>query len=249
MATYTSYLNLKKPEGGERYSLADFNANWDKIDAALGGKQYNIGQLTSATVADQLVSFANSHKGEHGFTGVFYLSGNAVPSDLPAQTNEWKYAFGFFRIRIAPQNGAADGEAVLFGFNTNNIAVRSMANGVVTGSWSQLATTSQIVYDWGTKTTWLNEAERADSAATVQFTKFGKFVSITITTSSKLHTEDDTIGTIESGFRPPNIVQSPCYIGGTPGWLRINTDGTIKIWLLSPATTGRLYGYAAYALA
>ena len=139
-ATYTTYLNLKKPDGNENFDiLNDFNANWDKIDAAIGSRQYNLGMLTNATIESQMGTFASAHKGESNFTGSFYISASAIPSDLPEQTNEWKYAYGLFRIRLVTNAGVYDGDVILFGFNTSNIAVRHVGNSVMASSWLQVA--------------------------------------------------------------------------------------------------------------
>lgn len=45
MATYTSYLNLKKPTTSENYSVLDWNNNMDKIDAGVSALNSNLGDL------------------------------------------------------------------------------------------------------------------------------------------------------------------------------------------------------------
>lgn len=159
MATNTTNLNLIKPAGSERVQISQINQNMDildekigavgdtslqgqitnlgnRIDTEVSAKQYNLGQLTSDTLANQIYAFANAHRQMNGYTGAFYLSASAVPSDLPAQTNEWKYAHGHFHIRHSDSKGVADGEIVLYGFNTNRIAIKNMANNTVTSNWA-----------------------------------------------------------------------------------------------------------------
>lgn len=159
MATNTTNLNLIKPAGSERVQISQINQNMDildekigavgntslqeqitnlgnRIDTEVSSKQYNLGQLTSDTLANQIYAFANAHRQMSGYTGAFYLSATAVPSDLPAQTNEWKYAHGHFHIRHSNATGVADGEIVLYGFNTNRIAIKNMANNTVTSNWA-----------------------------------------------------------------------------------------------------------------
>lgn len=159
MATNTTNLNLIKPAGSERVQISQINQNMDildekigavgntslqgqitnlgnRIDTEVSAKQYNLGQLTSDTLANQIYAFANAHRQMNGYTGAFYLSATAVPSDIPAQTNEWKYAHGHFHIRHSNATGVADGEIVLYGFNTNRIAIKNMANNVVTDNWA-----------------------------------------------------------------------------------------------------------------
>ena len=247
MSSTTPNLGLVKLAGTDNFSNANALAgNWDKIDTALASKQYNLGALTNSTIADQAIAFANAHKGENGFVGAFYLSAS-TSSDLPAATNEWKYAFGQFRVRMSPQSGGADGEIVLYGFNTNNICIRSFANGTVNASWTQLPPKN----DYVTKTTaWLAADERTDSPASCVVQTYGKIAVLNITTSSRAHVEDNVLGTIESGFRPIATTYAPCYAGGQAGWVRITTDGQIEIWLLPSGTAAsRIYTTVTYVMA
>ena len=69
MATYTSYLNLKKPEGGERYALADFNANMQKIDdfaSLVNPKKGTILNDSNITSDTAILSLANGSYPVHG---------------------------------------------------------------------------------------------------------------------------------------------------------------------------------------
>lgn len=107
---------------------------------------------------------------------------------------------------------------------------------------------SQIAVDWGTKTTaWLESAEQDSSGASAVFSKMGKMITISITTASRTHAENDPIATIESGYRPNAAINAIGYISGTPCVVRFATDGTVKIWLLSGTVTGRLYVVATFA--
>lgn len=69
MATYTSYLNLKKPEGGERYALADFNANMQKIDdfaTLVNPKKGTVLNNSNVTSDTAILSLANGSYPVHG---------------------------------------------------------------------------------------------------------------------------------------------------------------------------------------
>ena len=111
------------------------------------------------------------------------------------------------------------------------------------------ALNSQIASDWGTKTTtWLASVEQDSSGCSAVFSKAGKSMTISITTASRAHSENDTIATIESGFRPNVAINAIGYINGVPCVVRFATDGTVKIWLLSETTTGRLYVCTTYAV-
>lgn len=229
MSSTTPNLGLVKLSGTDNFSNANALAgNWDKIDTALASKQYNLGALTNSTIADQALAFANAHKGENGFVGAFYLSAS-TSSDLPAATNEWKYAYGYFRVRMSPQNGSADGEIVLYGFNTGNIAVRQFANGTVAASWSKLATGNITEYSGTKNDTYLSAIEG-------RVTKYGRTVSgyLVITAGASFSAADLTL---VSGLPSANnsYVQLPCIcLSGTDIYkasrVRITTSGNITTW-------------------
>ena len=56
MASYTTNLNLKKPDGTENINIADINNNMDTIDAAIGttstGTITKTSRVTSGTLVD-----------------------------------------------------------------------------------------------------------------------------------------------------------------------------------------------------
>lgn len=239
MATYTSYLNLKKPEGGERYALADFNANMQKIDdfatlvnpkkgtllnasnitsdtailslangsypvnggvtpylpydygtliidntgstaygafifittggdiytrqknnsggwrtawqqmalnsqintlssqmaTELASRQYVLSTNSASTLTEQILAFCENHRGQSNYTISFFMSASNAPSDIPANSNTWKYAFGEVRIRISPLSGGIDGVIILYAFSANQMAIRYIANSAVSSEW------------------------------------------------------------------------------------------------------------------
>lgn len=106
---------------------------------------------------------------------------------------------------------------------------------------------SKTTSDWNRKNDWLAAAE-TDSGSTLRIATYGKIVVMTLTTVSRLHSEDDVIGMIEEGMRPNMNVDAICYVGGALGVLRVQEDGQMKIWLLATPTTGRLYCSAVYVL-
>jgi len=88
MATYTSYLNLKKPEGGERYALADFNDNMQKIDDFARN-------VTGAVITNEystVLSAINAFRTSKTFPFTIQKYGSSACSDLPSGLNstcEW----------------------------------------------------------------------------------------------------------------------------------------------------------------
>lgn len=106
---------------------------------------------------------------------------------------------------------------------------------------------SQVASDWGTKDSWLASAEQG-TGATAVYSRVGKMVTIGITTVSRTHSESDVIATIETGFRPNATLNTTGMIGTTPCVMRFAIDGTVSIWLLGAATTGRVYVTATFAI-
>lgn len=146
MATYTSYLNLEKFTTGERLDVLKINANSDKIDEGvsslnsniateLASKQYVFSTSSASTLAEQVLAFCENHRGESNYTASFFMSASNAPSDIPANSNAWKYAFGEARIRISPLSGGIDGVIILYAFSANQMALRYIANSVVSNEW------------------------------------------------------------------------------------------------------------------
>ena len=129
MATYTSYLNLKKPEGGERYALADFNANWDKIDAAVG--PHNFGTVSSLSALESALDTFGSSLGIRQSRSV-WVQFSATSSPF-ANTG---YAGTFYKV-------FDDRYRVVFYMNANNYVIEGAktANG---WNWGSYAHDSQI---------------------------------------------------------------------------------------------------------
>lgn len=121
MATYTSYLNLKKPEGGERYALADFNANMQKIDDFAGTTK-------EAYITDQystILSAINAFRETKTFPFTIQKAGSSAISDLPSglsNTCEWNVVCSGNSQRITAILTVFTGGSVQNGFSwTANI--------------------------------------------------------------------------------------------------------------------------------
>lgn len=260
MSTQTSALpdgtKLTKPASGERVSLSVINANTDnianniiglnnKINTNVGSKQYNLGALSSATIANQALAFCSAHTGESNFVGSFYLTASAVPSDLPAQTNEWKYAYGMFRIRLVNNSNISDGDIILFGWKTNNIAIRNIANSEIAESWSQLALTSQIEKTGYNMNQWFSALEDTDNSAYMWAQ--GNLRVITFQGKRRTHTEDEVLFTLPAEHRPAMTVRCAGSYNGVSVVISLNTDGTGVLFVANGQTaTGRIYFSAAF---
>lgn len=228
MSSSTTNLGLTLPADGERLSLGVLNQNWSKIDAALGSKQYNIGMLTNATIESQLSDFANAHKGESNFVGTFYLSASAVPSDLPAQTNEWKYAYGLFRIRLVTNAGVFDGDVILYGWNTSNVCIRHVGNSVIAASWTQLAPYVSGV--WTPQLYDLDTFKR--NLGNGNYFKIGKFVVAT------LYVENPDLSGISTMMQIRNVPMD--FVTGGMFYLAALTSGNGANQTIQ-GTTGKVY--------
>ena len=111
------------------------NALNSQIATGLASKQYVFSTSSSSTLAEQVLAFCENHRGESNYTASFFMSAGNAPSDLPANTNTWKYAFGEARIRISPLSGGIDGVIILYAFSANQMALRYIANSVVSNEW------------------------------------------------------------------------------------------------------------------
>lgn len=106
-----------------------------QLATELASKQYVFGTNSSSTLAEQVLAFCGNHRGESNYTVSFFMSASNAPSDLPANSNTWKYAFGEVRIRISPLSGGIDGVIILYAFSANQMAIRYIANSVVSSEW------------------------------------------------------------------------------------------------------------------
>ena len=111
------------------------NALNSKLATELASKQYVFSTNSSYTLAEQVLAFCENHRGESNYTASFFMSASNAPSDIPANSNTWKYAFGEVRIRISPLSGGIDGVIILYAFSANQMAIRYIANSVVSSEW------------------------------------------------------------------------------------------------------------------
>lgn len=114
MATYTSYLNLKKPDGGERYALADFNANMQKIDEAFA---HLIDPSSGASDLNNCKTLG------------FYRSSPSA-SNNPIS--------GYFSILVVPFVGNRDVAQIAIEVNTNRTFVRTFHDNTTWTAWKEL---------------------------------------------------------------------------------------------------------------
>lgn len=121
MATYTSYLNLKKPEGGERYALADFNANMQKIDDFVGTTK----EVYITNEYSTILSAINAFRETKTFPFTIQKAGGSAISDLPSglsNTCEWNVVCSGNSQRITAILTVFTGGSVQNGFSwTANI--------------------------------------------------------------------------------------------------------------------------------
>lgn len=74
-------------------------------------------------------------------------------------------------------------------------------------------------------------------------------ITVTITTASRVHAENDVIMTIPEGYRPLDTLRFIAKIGkGQTCVLQINPNGTVVIWDYFNPTDGRLVGAFTYAV-
>lgn len=106
-----------------------------KLATELASKQYVFSTNSSSTLAEQVLAFCGNHRGESNYTASFFMSASNAPSDIPANSNTWKYAFGEVRIRISPLSGGIDGVIILYAFSANQMAIRYIANSTVSSEW------------------------------------------------------------------------------------------------------------------
>ena len=81
---------------------------------------YSLGIIGGDTLDNLSREFANLHNGETCYNGLFSLTPGSIPSDIPANEVEWRYAFGEIRVRTG-----TDRIIILYGFNTNKMAIKS----------------------------------------------------------------------------------------------------------------------------
>lgn len=246
MATTSTNLGLTLPALSERLSLTVLNQNWNLIDAFAGN--VNCVRLTSGTNFTTILSVINNYRSAKTYPFTIQKSGSVAFTDLPSgvtNTCEWNALVVGDQTRstviFTPYTGASSKNQMIW--------VQNYYNGAVNQSWQQIITSN--AQDWYSRTTvWLAERERSDGAAACMIQLFGKMAVLSITTSSRAHAEDDVLGTIESGFRPLIATYGPCYAGGQAGWIRITTDGEIKIWLLPSGTAAsRIYTTIPFVIA
>lgn len=89
MADFTRYFNLKKPASDETYDIADFNANADKIDAAIRSAGHDL--PPGATV---------EYYGENVPEGYLFCEGQAVSREIYAAL------FAKIGVKYGAGNGA-----------------------------------------------------------------------------------------------------------------------------------------------
>lgn len=98
---------------------------------------YEVGQLSnSQTLVDSFKEFARAHSAEPtiSFEGIGYISGG-TQSDLPAVSTIWTYATVKFIVRFAEALGREDGTIILYGYDSNKIAMKAIANGTARSGW------------------------------------------------------------------------------------------------------------------
>lgn len=98
---------------------------------------YYLGELKTAgkTIEAYYKDFANAHKNEYDIIGCFNITATNTPSDIPANSTEWIYSFGYFRIRNINNIGESNGVIELYGWNTGRLARRSVSNNTVSSTW------------------------------------------------------------------------------------------------------------------
>lgn len=115
--------------------VSQINTLSSQIATELASKQYVFSTSSASTLAEQVLAFCENHRGQSNYTASFFMSASNAPSDLPANTNTWKYAFGEARIRISPLSGGIDGVIILYAFSANQMALRYISNSVVSNEW------------------------------------------------------------------------------------------------------------------
>lgn len=91
MATTTPFLGLIKPAGADQYDINIFNANSDKIDAALGKPQGSIAYKTTITTTGwkQGAITNDTYWQEYTISNANIAAGDAIiviPGDIAAET-------------------------------------------------------------------------------------------------------------------------------------------------------------------
>ena len=128
-------IDTKMGAVGNTSLQAQVDALSSQIATELASKQYVFSTSSASTLAEQVLAFCENHRGQSNYTASFFMSAGNAPSDLPANTNTWKYAFGEARIRISPLSGGVDGVIILYAFSANQMAIRYIANSVVSSEW------------------------------------------------------------------------------------------------------------------
>ena len=114
-----------------------------------------------------------------------------------------------------------------------------------------LALNRQLATSYEEHDDWLVSSE-SGSGSVLFIQKMGKMIILNLRTSSRTHTDNDTIANLPVGYRPIVTIDVPAWINGSgAGVCRIASDGAVRTWLIpsGTASAGRVYLYAAYLIA
>lgn len=217
--------NLTTTEAGSVLDARQGKVLKDSLDAM--AKTYNYGFIQSgSSITDQLLTYVNTyHTGEAAISVRFQITASTYPSGLPEATNVWKYAHGEFKIRTTGQNNSIDGMLILYGFNSNTIAIKACANGVFQAEWTILNRTVSAVF-------------AADQqSGSITYVKNGKLRQL-IFSDAKLPADKNYFtfsGNVGSDSLPTAV---------TIALLLCGTSNLMQIWLRPSGTFGQAGGVA-----
>lgn len=229
MAETSTNLGLTLPALSERLSLTVLNQNWNLIDAFAGKVLPQSGQ--ELTDLDEVTT-----------QGVY--SYDKLTSAMTHAPNTGTYFSGTLFVDYYNAGKVTQ----MFIQSAGRVFTRHKWNGTW-GDWVELLT-QNTTGSFSDKSTWLATAEQG-SGAVVLFSQIGKNAFLDFRTTGRVHSENDLLLTLPSGYRPASSIDVPAYINGGMGVVRINSNGQVTVLVLSSSytTNARVYAYASYPLA
>lgn len=89
---------------------------------------------SSNSIATVVATFAQDHANAGNQVGIFSCNHSSAPSDLPGNTQEWKYANGMIIVRNITSGGViGSGSVVMFSWMTGKMAINGIYENALTG--------------------------------------------------------------------------------------------------------------------